>query len=213
MRRSSSRNAISRRGLLALVAVIVAVLCASSTAWAAASHPALRLVARQAPHDRGAVELIATLQMPASVASSRSASLAGAEVSFSVHLSQFSGAPLLTLGTATTDAAGVAALVYRPTWTGRQALVATAASAAGTTLASATASFAATSATHPFAGTVQAVRPNGVIGQWVTGVLLAIVATLWITLIAVVVRVNLGFVPGRKRASKIVAGDEDHILA
>lgn len=188
---SNSRNAVLRSVLAALVAAIVVVLGASSTAWAAASGPALRLVARQAPHDHGAVELIATLQMPASLPSSKAASPAGTQVSFSVHLSQFAGAPLLTLGTATTDAAGVASLAYRPTWTGHQALVATAANAAGTTVASATASFAATSATHPFAGTVQAVRPDGVIGRWAAGVLLAIVATLWVTLIAVVVRVNL----------------------
>ncbi len=189
--RLNRRNETLRSGLLALAAAIFVVLGASSTAWAATSAPALRLVARQAPHDRGAVELIATLQMPHSVASSKPASLAGAAVSFSVHLNEFSGAPLLTLGTSITNAAGVATLTYRPTWTGHQAFVATAANAAGTTLASATTSFAATRAAHPFAGTVQAVRPDGVIGQWVVGVLLALVATVWVTLIAVVVRVNL----------------------
>ena len=195
-----SKRTVLRSGLLTLVATVVVVLGASSTAWAAASGPALRLVARQAPHDHGVVELVATLQMPAALASSKPASLAGADVSFSVHLSQFSGAPLLTLGTATTNAAGVAALAYRPTWTGHQALVATAVDAAGTTLASATASFAATRATHPFAGTVQAARPDGIIGRWVAGVLLAIVAVLWVTLIAIVVRVNLGLGPAGKRA-------------
>ena len=192
MSRSISGSSVLRSGLLALVAAIVVLLGATSTAWAA-TGPALRLVAHRAPHDPHAVELVATLQMPASAASSKKpASPAGAEVSFSVHLSQFSGAPLLSLGTAATNAAGVATLVYRPTWTGHQAIVATAANAAGTTLASATASFAATWATHPFAGTVEAVRPDGVIGRWVAGVLAAIVAMLWVTLIAVVVRVNLG---------------------
>ncbi len=197
---SISWKSVLRSGLPALVAAIVVVLGASSTAWAA-TGPGLRLVARRAPHDHGAVELVATLQMPASVAPSKPASLAGAEVSFSVHLSEFSGAPLLALGTATTNGAGVATLAYRPTWTGHQALVATAANAAGTPLASATASFAATDATHAFAGTVQAVRPDGVIGRWVAGVLLAIVAMLWVTLIAVLVRVNLGLGLVGKRTS------------
>jgi hypothetical protein len=118
-------------------------------------------------------------------------------VSFSVHLSQFAGAPLLTLGTATTDARGVATFTYRPTWAGRQELVATVTTAAGTEVGSTTA-FTATSAVHPFAGTVQAARPDGTIGRWVAGVLLGIVASLWVALIAVVVRVNTGLGAGEE---------------
>ncbi len=90
----------------------------------------------------------------------------------------------------------MATLAYRPTWTARQSFVATASDAAGATLASATASFVATSASHPFAGTVQALRPDGSIGRAVTGVLLGVVALLWIALLAVVVRVNLGLRAG-----------------
>lgn len=182
---------VLRGGLLGVVAIAV-VLGSASTVWAATSEPTLRLVAVGAPHDPHAVELLATLQVPAAPASSKPASLAGAQVSFSVHASQFAGAPLLTLGTATTNAAGVATLTYRPTWTGRQALVATAVNAAGTTLAAATTSFSATSASRPLAGTLEAVRPDGTIGQATAGVLLTIVVVLWVTLIAVVVRVNLG---------------------
>lgn len=196
MTRLYLRRSALRSALLALAAAVV-VLGSASTAWAATFGPALRLVAQQAPHDPGAIELLATLQLPAARASSKPASLAGAQVSFSVHVSQFTGAPLLALGTATTNAAGVATFIYRPTWTGRQALVATAANKAGSTLASATASFAATIASHPFAGTVQAARPDGTIGRVVAGVLLGIVAVLWIALIAVVVRVNLGLVRTR----------------
>lgn len=188
-------------GLLGFVAAVAVVLGSASTVWAATAGPALRLVAEPAPHDSHAVELLATIQVPAAPASSKSASLAGAKVSFSVHVIQFAGAPLLALGTATTNAAGVATLTYRPTWSGRQALVATAANTAGTTLASATTSFAASNPTHPFAGTVEALRPDGTIGQAVAAVLLAIVAVLWITLIAVVVRVNLGLAARREQGA------------
>jgi len=194
---------VLRSGLLALAVAVTVVLGSASTACAATTGPALRLIAEQAPHDPHAVELLATLQVPEPV-SSKSGSLVGAQVSFSVHLSQFTGAPLLMLGTSTTNAAGVATLTYRPTWTGRQALVATAANTAGTVLASATASFAATSASRPFAGTVQALRPEGTIGQTVAGALLAIVALLWIAPIAVVVRVNLGLAAGRKPAEETI---------
>lgn len=194
---SRSRRTVIQGGLLVLAAVVVALLGSASMAWAAGSRPALRLVAKQAPHDPRALELLATLQVPAA-ASSKPASLAGARVSFSVHVSQFAGAPLLTLGTATANAAGVATFIYRPTWTGRQVLVATATSAAGADLAHASASFVVTTASHPFAGAVEALRPDGTIGQAVVGVLLAIVLVLWIALIAIVVRVNLGLAAGRK---------------
>lgn len=120
MSRPLSWRTVLRGGLLGVVA-LAAVLGSVSPAWAAASEPTLRLVAEAAPHDPHAVELLATLQVPAAPASSKPASLAGAQVSFSVHVSQFAGAPLLALGTATTNAAGVATLTYRPTWTGRQA--------------------------------------------------------------------------------------------
>lgn len=101
----------------------------------------------------------------------------------------------------------MATLAYRPTWTARQSFVATASDAAGATLASATASFVATSASHPFAGTVQALRPDGSIGRAVTGVLLGVVALLWIALLAVVVRVNLGLRAGGALATEHVVGD------
>jgi len=178
-------------GLIALLLAAGATLGLSSPAWAASQPTSLALRAEQAPHVPHEVELVATLTGPLGP-SSKAVPLAGASVSFSVHLSEFAGAPLLTLGSATTNAAGEAILTYRPTWTGGQALVATATSSAGTTIASAATTFSATSATHPFAGTVQAVRPDGTIGRAVVGVLLAIVAALWIALIAVVVRVNRG---------------------
>jgi hypothetical protein len=176
---------------MAVLLAVGATLGFASTAWAATNAPSLRLVAAQAPSDSPAVALVAPLTRPVG-SSSQPGSFAGDSVSCSVHLDQCVGAPLLTIGAATTTAAGTATFTYQPTWTGRQALVATVTDAAGNTLASATTSFSATSAAQPFAGTVQAVRPDGTIGQAVAGVLLAIVVVVWIALIAIVVRVNLG---------------------
>ena len=179
-------------GMMAVLLAAGAILGFASTAWAAAGPPVLALRAEQAPRDPHGIELVATLTGPGGSAST-AGSLAGDSVNFSVHLAEFAGAPLLTLGSATTNAAGRAVLTYHPTWTGHQALVATATDTSGATIASATTSFAATGAVHSFAGTIEAVRPDGTIGQAVAGVLIAIVTVLWITLIAVVVRLNLGF--------------------
>ncbi|MCL4423619.1 MAG: hypothetical protein M1115_10760 [Actinobacteria bacterium] len=184
---------------LALAAVVV--LAWASPAWAGTTTPVLRLAAEVAPHDPGAVELLATLEQPREPVSSGRVSLGGVSVSFSVRVEEFSGAPLLALGTAKTDAAGIAMLTYRPTWTGRQAFVATATNEAGTSLGSATTTFIAKSSPQSFAGTVEAVRPDGAIGQAVAGVLLSIVALIWIVLLAVVVRVNLGLGPSRAAES------------
>ncbi|MHB1740045.1 MAG: hypothetical protein ACYCXA_11345 [Actinomycetes bacterium] len=187
-----------RGAMLTGLVIATVVPSAVASAWAATPAPSLSLSAQQATQAPRAVELVASLEEPTgSAAGSRPASLAGVSVSFSVHLQQFAGAPLLALGSATTNAAGEAVLTYEPTWTGHQGLVATATTAAGTTLASATTSLNATSAARPFAGTVQAVRPDASIGRAVNGGLLAILAVLWITLIAVVVRVNLGLTARR----------------
>jgi hypothetical protein len=184
-------------GLMAVLLAVGSMLGLASPAWATSQPFGLALRAEQVPRDPHGIELVATLTGPVGQ-TSKPGSLAGDSVSFSVHLTQFAGAPLLSLGSATTNAAGEAVLTYRPTWTGRQALVATATNTAGTALASATASFSAASAAHPFAGNVQALRPDGTIGRAVAGVLLAIVAVVWIALIAVVVRVNLGLAARRK---------------
>lgn len=41
---------------------------------------------------------------------------------------------------------------------------------------------------------------NGLLGQWVVAVLLAIVVALWVALVAVVVRVRMRTTPGGRRA-------------
>jgi len=196
-RRRRPRRGTLGVGLVAGMLGIGAVLGFVSIAGAATVPPALTLRAEQAPGNPQSVELVASLGQ-ATGSTAQPGSLAGDSVSFSVHLDEFAGAPLLALGSATTDAAGTATLTYRPTWTGRQALFVTATDASGNTLGSATTSFTAGSAARPFVGTIEAVRPDGTIGQAVAGVLIALVVVLWIALIAVVVRVNLGLAARRQ---------------
>lgn len=119
------------------------------------------------------------------------AAVAGVKVNFSIHLPEFSGSPLLLTGTTTTNAAGIATFVYQPTWKGLQSFVATAVDSSGTVVASASVGVNA-ARTDPFAGAVEAVRPDGVIGRWVVVALLALVIWAWFTLIAIVVRVRRG---------------------
>ncbi len=116
--------------------------------------------------------------------------IGGAVVTFSVHVEEFAGAPLLTVGTATTDASGVAHVTYQPTWAGTTHFVA-AAALGGTTVAQGTLTSAVTQ-TDPFAGPVNATRTDGLIGRWAVAVLLALVVAMWVILLALIVRVQQG---------------------
>ncbi len=129
-------------------------------------------------------------ELTAVVDSAAGTPVPGAVVTFSVHVEEFAGAPLLTVGTATTDAAGVAHVTYQPTWAGTTHFVA-AAAVAGTTVAEGTLTSSVTQ-TDPFAGPVNATRTDGLIGRWAVTVLLALVVTMWIILLALVVRVQQG---------------------
>lgn len=156
---------------------------------AAAANPARRLSlsARSVIGHSPAVVLLATLKQAASLPGHKAA-LRGLKVTFSVHLEEFSGSPLLVLGSAMTNSAGEARFTYKPTFAGRQALVATATDSVGNTVASATTSYIAIAAVHPLARMAEAARPDGAIGKVVVGVLLGIVVLLWIVLASVVVR-------------------------
>jgi hypothetical protein len=112
-------------------------------------------------------------------------------VDYYVHLEEFSGAPLLLIGSSTTNAAGVATDVYQPTWSGPQNFVATVVAPSGTVLATTSLTVQAAK-TDPFAGSVQSLRPDGLIGRWVVVALLALLLAMWITLLAVIVRVQQG---------------------
>lgn len=192
-RRRGSRLPAGVLGALALAGFLapVAVLVGTGTAGAASSAPSLGLTARTVPHGSPAIEIVARFAEPGG-ATPTSPHLAGVTISFSLHVREFSGSPVLVLGSATTDVNGEAIFTYEPTWTGRQELVGSATNAAGSTLAVATARVVATTATHPLAADTEALRPDGTIGRVVVGVLLATAALLWIVLLAVVVRVYRG---------------------
>lgn len=157
--------------------------------------PTLGLTAQPIPGKGSAVTLVARLAGPAGASrTAKPASLGGVKVYFSLHLTEFAEAPLLALGSATTDAKGEAVFTYEPTWTGRQDLVASATSATGTMLTAATSTVTAR-ASRPLARSTEAARPDGTIGQVVVGVLLSILVLLWIVLFSVVVRVHRGVAP------------------
>ena len=174
--------------LAGLVLAGMLVAAAPRPAAAVAPAPRLTLRARETPGQRPELELVARLALPRGPSAAARGALGGVTVTFAIHLDEFAGAPLLTLGSATTNAVGEAGLAYAPTFSGRQAIVATATDAAGATVATATTTYLATAATHPLAGRAEAARPDGRIGRVIVAVLLALVALLWVLLVGVVVR-------------------------
>lgn len=158
----------------------------------------MTLQAQGASSDPSSVELVATLRGAGGAGAAAPVPVAGVAVKFYVAASQFAGAfggqaPEMLVGTATTSAAGVAQVAYRTTWKGTQSF---SAQAAGTgknasPLATAAASYDALSASRPFAGQLEASRPDGTVGRWAAGLLLAVVALLWIVMLGSVGRVHL----------------------
>ncbi len=197
-----TRLAVPQRAGLSWVAIAFAAIAASlalavvdgANAYGAppASHYTVGLSAAQVPSNPSQVTLTAQAS-----ATSKTGSAAGMTVDFYLAASQFAGqfgkAPLLLIGTAKTNASGVAAVAYSPTWKGAQSLSAALVDSSGNTLATGGTSYTATTAAFPFKGTVQSKRPDGSLGQWVGGILLGILAILWLVLFGTAVRVNLIF--------------------
>lgn len=183
---------------LTAVAMIVGILLAfidTSVAFGAqsVSNYSISLNAAQVPSNPKQVTLTAQVS-----ATGRTGNTTGMTVDFYLAASQFAGqfggkAPLLLVGTAKTDASGVATVTYSPTWKGAQSLTAQINDASGNTLATASTTYTAGSASFPFKGTLQSKRPDGMLGRWVGGILLGILAILWLMLIGSAVRVNLIF--------------------
>lgn len=180
----------SRRAKRTLVglggAMLVTVACAALPAAAASTgtNGSLALTSGIPPSHQG-------VELAAQVAGSAAAPMNGVTVNFYVHVEEFAGAPVLLIGSATTNAVGVASVTYQPTWAGTQNFVASAVDNSGAVLASSSLTVQA-ARTDPFAGAVQSLRPDGLIGRWVVLVLLALVIGVWITLLALVVRVQQG---------------------
>lgn len=180
-----------RRALAGVAGVVLFSIAGSALAASAATGTTLTL-SSPSPSSQAGVNLTAQ------VTSSTAASLPGVAVNFYVHLEEFSGAPELLIGTAITNAAGVASMTYQPTWAGTQRFVASAFDGSGAELATSSLSVQALR-TDPFAGPVESLRPDGLLGRWVVVALLSLLIIVWITLLAVVVRVQQGPLPANEK--------------
>jgi hypothetical protein len=169
-------------GVLLLVALMgVFGIGSAHPAQAATPHgaPAVTLSGVEAG---GSVQLTATLTSP------QGRPLPKAEVAFLLSTMEF-GTParLVRLGSATTGKTGVATLKYAPRVTGRQGFAATYTAAGGKPVTSTTtvAVTVARSAYHPAPA-----KPLAGVGNVLVLALFAIVAAIWLTLIAQIWRVR-----------------------
>ena len=172
------------RALAGLSGVVLLSVAAAALPAAASTGATIALTSGSPASHRG-------VELTAQVASAAAAPMADTTVNFYVHVEEFAGAPLLEIGTETTDTAGVATIVYQPTWAGTQNFTASAVDSSGAVLATTSLTVQA-ARTDPFAGAVESLRPDGLIGRWTVLVLLALVIGVWLTLIALVVRVQQG---------------------
>ncbi len=175
-------------GLLTAFITVTFLIGQCSTAWASTpSNVTLSLRARSASPQSRAITLLARVIAPGD------GSLGGLQVTFAIHIQEFQGEPLLTLGSRTTNAAGLATFTYQPTWQGRQRLVASVTDADGNSVAApATTTFVAADPVVTKNLTIEAARPDGMIGRVVVGVLVIALVLVWISLTWVVVRTNVG---------------------
>lgn len=180
--RQFSRGA--KRALVGFGGALFFIAAVAALPAAAAGGTSLALTASNPASQQG-------VELNARVVGSVATPVTGVTVNFYVHLAEFAGSPVLLVGSGVTNADGVATFTYQPTWAGTQNFVASALDASGSVLASSTLKVQA-ARTDPFAGAVQSVRPDGLIGRWVILVLLALVIGVWITLLALVVRVQQG---------------------
>jgi len=142
------------------------------------SAPAVKLSGIEAG---GMVQLTATLTSP------HGQPLPKAKVAFLLSTTEFgSPARLIALGSATTDKTGVATLKYQPKVTGKQGFVAT--YAAGAKPVTASTNVAVTVARSPYHPAPA--KPLASVGNVLVLALFAIVAAIWLTLIAQIWRVR-----------------------
>lgn len=171
-------------GVGLLVAVLGLVLGLLAIAPASASTPqrapSLTMTGVQA---EGLVQLTATLTGPDGLPQ------ADAEVAFHLTTTVFgSQGRLVPLASVTTDHIGVARLVYRPRVTGPQEFVATYSPATGAETARSSTTLTVTVASSGYRPAPP--RPLAGVGRVLIAVLFTLVALVWITLLAQVVRVR-----------------------
>ena len=169
-------------GVLLLVALLGMLGVGAAAPASAATSPGTPTITITGIEAGGSMELTATLTGP------DGHPLAKADVTFLLSTTQF-GTParLVPLGSGTTNTTGSARLKYRPTVTGPQEFVATYSAAGAKPVTSSTTInvTVARSAYHPAPP-----KPLAGVGKALVGVLFAIVAAIWLTLAAQVVRVR-----------------------
>lgn len=109
---------------------------------------------------------------------------AGTAVSLFVVTHEFSSSGLMQVGSATTDATGVATATYLPTWTGEEQFVAKVAGPDGSVAGTASATYNVLVDPPGLPTSVyEYQRPLNTTGHWVVVTLLSIVAIVWVLLL------------------------------
>ena len=186
---AAENGSVARAGAIGLLAVAVAV-----AACLALLTPARASTSKTPPPPKAALHLQATdtkqgVQLTATLDSAAHAPIRGATVTFLQKTYDFGpSGRLFAIGTATTGDDGTASLVYTSTVGGSQEFDVQFAGdpADGSATASTTVKLA--SAVTP--AVVQPPKPLADVGDWLLVVLLFTVASIWITLIAQLVRVR-----------------------
>ena len=179
----TSHRVAGATGVLLLVALLGILGVGGADPASAATAPSAPTITLKSAQGGGSVELTAILTGP------DGHPLADADVTLFLSTTEF-GTParLVPLGSATTDTTGIARLIYKPKVIGPQEFVATYAPTeeAKPVTASTTVNVTvAQSAYHP-----PPPKPLAGVGNVLVGVLFIIVAAVWLTLIAQVVRVR-----------------------
>ena len=169
-------------GVLLLVALMGMLGVSSADHSEAATPPTAPTVTLTGVEAGGSVQLTATLT------SAKGTPLPNAPVAFLLSTTEFgSPARLIPLGSASTDKTGLAALTYQPKVTGSQGFAATYTAPGGkpVTSAATVAVTVAQSAYHPAPA-----KPLASVGKVLVIALFAIVAAIWLTLVAQIWRVR-----------------------
>jgi Ni/Fe-hydrogenase subunit HybB-like protein len=169
-------------GVLLLVALMGMLGVGSADHSQAATPPTAPAVTLTGVEAGGSVQLTATLTSP------QGKPLPNAQVAFLLSTTEFgSPARLVPLGSATTDKTGLAGLKYQPKVPGSQGFAATYTAPGGKPVTSGTtvAVTVAQSAYHPAPA-----KPLASVGKILVIALFAIVAAIWLTLVAQVLRVR-----------------------
>ncbi len=163
---------------------VTGVTHSASTAATAPSVLTLSVAAR--PHDPTDLTLVSHLQS--------SSDNGGKSVAFFVVSTQFKQPEDVPIGTAKTAADGTASVSYKPTWSGKEQFVAKLTSP-GAQVPAATAYYRVTASTPgPLYAAANPARPLSFIGHIFLGVVLTIVALIWLGLIIMLVAA-VGWMP------------------